>query len=81
MTITTRAVCGDVPSWLMLNPADGGFATAPTAVPVTFTATSAEYAPNSSASTYVCFSNGYQDPASLSRVPKAPIAIQVNAKN
>lgn len=81
MTITTQAACGDVPSWLTLNPADGGFATAPTAVSVTFTATSAGYAPNSSASTYVCFSNGYQDPASLSRVPKAPIAIQVNARN
>lgn len=81
MTITTRAVCGDVPAWLTLSQGGRGIVMAPTPTPVTFTATKAGYAPDTSASTFVCFGTSYQDPSSLTQVPKDTVVIQVNAKN
>ena len=81
MTITTRATCGDVPSWLTLSQGGSGLVVAPTPTPITFTAAKAGYAPDTSASTYVCFGTTYQDPSLLTQVPKDTIAIQVNAKN
>jgi len=80
LTVTTRVSCAGNPGWLALTPKEGAvIAGAP--VEVTFTATAAGYAPNTSASTYVCFNVNYLEPSTLTEIPKAVIPIQVNAHN
>ena len=82
MTITTQAGCSSVPSWLTLTPNGGnGATTALTPGTVTFSAAKAGYAPNASASTYVCFKTAYLEPATLTETPKAVIPVLVNARN
>ncbi|MFT3791546.1 MAG: S8 family serine peptidase [Rudaea sp.] len=82
MTITTQAACGAVPSWLTLTPNAGtGVVSGPTPTTLTFSAASAGYAPDTSASTYVCFGTSYRDEATLGQIPASSFAIEVNAKN
>ncbi|MBS0582328.1 MAG: S8 family serine peptidase [Proteobacteria bacterium] len=81
LVVTTRAACSS-PGWLALTPNDGsGVVSALQPATVTFTAAKAGYAPDTSASNYVCFDTGYQDPATSVEIPRGSIAIQVNARN
>jgi len=81
MAVTTRASCSS-PGWLTLTPNGGsGAVSALQPATVTFTAAKAGYAPDTSASSYVCFDTNYQDPASSVEIPRGSIAIQVNARN
>jgi subtilisin family serine protease len=82
LSITTNAACQAPPSWLTLSPNGGSTATsAGSPTTVTFTATAAGYAPATSASTYVCFAGGYQDPSLGVLIPKNVVPVQVNATN
>jgi subtilisin family serine protease len=82
LSITTNAACQAPPSWLTLSP-NGGSTSASAGSPatVTFTAAAAGYAPATSASTYVCFAGGYQDPSLGVLIPKNVVPVQVNATN
>ncbi|MBN8888562.1 MAG: S8 family serine peptidase [Rudaea sp.] len=82
MAVVTRVACANPPSWLTLTPNGGaGLVTAGSPATVTFSAAKAGYAPNASASSYVCFGTSYQDPILSTQIPKNTIAVQVNAKN
>jgi hypothetical protein len=82
MTITTTVGCGALPGWLTLTPNGGeGSATASTPGVVQFSASAAGYAPSTSASTYVCFDSGYQEPTLGVTLPRGAVPVQVNAKN
>jgi subtilisin family serine protease len=82
LTVTTQAACGSNAGWLSLTPnGGGGQVSALQPATVTFSAAKAGYAPDDSASTYVCFNTNYLDPSTSAEVPRGSLAIRVNAKN
>ncbi|WP_137912399.1 MULTISPECIES: S8 family serine peptidase [unclassified Rudaea] len=78
-TITTQAGCSAPPAWLSIAPGSGVAPSASTAQ-VKFTATSAGFAPQASASALVCLGTGYQNDFPLV-LPRATIPVLVNASN
>lgn len=78
-TITTQAGCSAPPAWLSISPASGVAPSASTAQ-INFTATSAGFAPQTSASALVCLGTGYQNDFPLV-LPRSSIPVLVNVSN
>lgn len=78
-TITTQAGCSAPPAWLSISPGSGMTPSASTAQ-IKFTATSAAFAPQTSASALVCLGTGYQNDFPLV-LPKSTIPVLVNVSN